>query len=212
MERNYEIKSKTTRYGGIVFRSRIEARWAVFFDFLGIEYEYEPFYAEVETGYVSVNYLPDFYLSKQDIFIEVKPTKPFGIENIKAAAWCKDIGSIIVLFNLSPPTDKLENGWLFFYPNISKVPMIMKSYWWGECPRCGHVDIGEYAYVTSCGCFSADYYNELYENEEISGNQIGPSLSRSKRLMSAYSIAKNHKFSSKNDERVKAITYQKSLF
>lgn len=32
----------TTRYAGCRFRSRLEARWAVFFDHLGIEWEYEP--------------------------------------------------------------------------------------------------------------------------------------------------------------------------
>lgn len=31
-----------TEYNGYLFRSRLEARWAVFFDAMGIEYEYEP--------------------------------------------------------------------------------------------------------------------------------------------------------------------------
>lgn len=36
------IKAKETEYNGYRFRSRLEARWAVFFDVLGIKYEYEP--------------------------------------------------------------------------------------------------------------------------------------------------------------------------
>ena len=36
-----EIKPIETVYNGYRFRSRLEARWAVFFDTLGIEYEYE---------------------------------------------------------------------------------------------------------------------------------------------------------------------------
>ena len=36
------IKPIETIYKGYRFRSRLEARWAVFFDALGIEYEYEP--------------------------------------------------------------------------------------------------------------------------------------------------------------------------
>jgi len=36
-----EIKAIETVYNGYKFRSRLEARWAVFFDALGIEYEYE---------------------------------------------------------------------------------------------------------------------------------------------------------------------------
>ena len=31
-----------TKYAGIQFRSRLEARWAVFFDALKIKWEYEP--------------------------------------------------------------------------------------------------------------------------------------------------------------------------
>ena len=36
------IAAIQTRYAGCRFRSRIEARWAVFFDALGIRWEYEP--------------------------------------------------------------------------------------------------------------------------------------------------------------------------
>ena len=35
------IKSIDTEYNGYKFRSRIEARWAVFFDAVGLKYEYE---------------------------------------------------------------------------------------------------------------------------------------------------------------------------
>ena len=35
------IKSKETYYDGYRFRSRLEARWAVFFNNIGLEYEYE---------------------------------------------------------------------------------------------------------------------------------------------------------------------------
>lgn len=36
-----EIKPIQTRYKGYHFRSRLEARWAVFFDALGIAWKYE---------------------------------------------------------------------------------------------------------------------------------------------------------------------------
>jgi hypothetical protein len=36
------IKSIETVYRGIEYRSRIEARWAVAFDTLDVEYHYEP--------------------------------------------------------------------------------------------------------------------------------------------------------------------------
>ena len=47
-----------TRYGGYKFRSRLEARWAVFFDALKIEYEYEPEGFDIDGKW----YLPDFRL------------------------------------------------------------------------------------------------------------------------------------------------------
>ena len=40
---NYTISAKETKYKGIWFRSRLEARWAAFFDLVGIVYHYEPF-------------------------------------------------------------------------------------------------------------------------------------------------------------------------
>lgn len=60
-----------TYYDGYKFRSRLEARWAVFLNALDIRYEYEP-----EGFYLgdSIKYLPDFYLPEQDTFLEIKPT------------------------------------------------------------------------------------------------------------------------------------------
>ena len=64
------IKPIATHYNGYRFRSRLEARWAVFFDAAGIEYEYEP------EGYVLSDgtcYLPDFYLPWFHMYVEIKP-------------------------------------------------------------------------------------------------------------------------------------------
>ena len=63
------IKPIETQYNGYRFRSRLEARWAVFFDSIGIRYEYEP---EGFTGAYGERYLPDFYLLDQDVYAEVK--------------------------------------------------------------------------------------------------------------------------------------------
>lgn len=40
---NYNIQSKPTIYKGTKYRSRLEARWAAFFDLLKWRYQYEPF-------------------------------------------------------------------------------------------------------------------------------------------------------------------------
>ena len=63
-----------TVYKGYRFRSRLEARWAVFFDKLGIKYEYEKEGFDLgEHG----RYLPDFWLPKMGIWCEVKSSEGF---------------------------------------------------------------------------------------------------------------------------------------
>jgi hypothetical protein len=64
-----EIKPIETEYGGYKFRSRLEARWAVFFDTLGIKWEYEPEGYEFEDG---TKYLADFFLPESNQFFEAK--------------------------------------------------------------------------------------------------------------------------------------------
>lgn len=69
------IKAIETRYAGCHFRSRLEARWAVFFDHLGIQWEYEP---QGFAGQYDTHYLPDFHLphvrsgSTVGVYVEVK--------------------------------------------------------------------------------------------------------------------------------------------
>lgn len=64
-----DIKPIETVYNGYRFRSRLEARWAVFFDAIGIRYVYEP---EGFVGAYGMYYLPDFYLPDFDVYVEVK--------------------------------------------------------------------------------------------------------------------------------------------
>lgn len=52
-----EIKAIETIYKGYRFRSRLEARWAVFLDALGVRWEYEPEGFVLPSGR---RYLPDF--------------------------------------------------------------------------------------------------------------------------------------------------------
>lgn len=58
-----------TRFAGRFFRSRTEARWCVFFDTLGVRWDYEP------EGYILQGepYLPDFYIHDWRAWFEVKP-------------------------------------------------------------------------------------------------------------------------------------------
>lgn len=70
-----KLKAIQTEYKGYRFRSRLEARWAVFFDACGVDWEYEPEGYDLGDG---VWYLPDFLLhgvegrAGGDLFVEVK--------------------------------------------------------------------------------------------------------------------------------------------
>ena len=69
------LKAINTEYKGYRFRSRLEARWAVFFDACGVEWEYEPEGYDLGDG---IYYLPDFLLhdvagrAGGDLYVEVK--------------------------------------------------------------------------------------------------------------------------------------------
>lgn len=75
------IKAIETHYAGCRFRSRLEARWAVFLEHMHIEWQYEAQGFEcgprvsLTTGseaWPTWGYLPDFWLPEQKTFIEVK--------------------------------------------------------------------------------------------------------------------------------------------
>lgn len=63
------IRAIETKYKGYRFRSRLEARWAVFFDVLKIQWFYEPEGFDLgEVGW----YLPDFWLPDYECWFEIK--------------------------------------------------------------------------------------------------------------------------------------------
>ena len=87
------MRAIETEYNGYKFRSRLEARWAVFFDAAGVRYEYEPEGFEVIWGEGEVyRYLPDFYLPDFDVYVEVKPSKRKLIEDQEKISMCIDYG------------------------------------------------------------------------------------------------------------------------
>lgn len=89
-----------TTYKGYRFRSRLEARWAVFMDRLGIGWEYETEGFHLPHG----NYLPDFWLPSLCTWLEIKPA---GLESPLARELCSDLAiassSSVILFTGLPP-------------------------------------------------------------------------------------------------------------
>ncbi len=85
------IAAIPTRFNGIQFRSRLEARWAAMFTACGWAYQYEPRDFD--------GYIPDFRIGKR--FLEVKPATKFPVADAK-----KMMGAIDLYENRD------EVGWL----------------------------------------------------------------------------------------------------
>jgi len=101
-------KAIITVFNGHRFRSRLEARWAVFFKTLGIQYEYEREGYDLGQG---VWYLPDFWLphysppyndGKTGVYIEVKPAEATQEEYKKAYSLADQLGCNVFLFQGQP--------------------------------------------------------------------------------------------------------------
>lgn len=125
-----EIKAKETYYNGYKFRSRLEAKWAVFFDDAGIRYEYEP------EGYLLQNgksYLPDFYLPDFDVHVEVKRDTIDGRQEIldkcvNAIQWGGPIKQILILSDV--PEGKSIDGGIWHFPFICWNGDKVDWTWW----------------------------------------------------------------------------------
>lgn len=110
-----DIQPIETKYNGYKFRSRLEARWAVFFETAGIRYEYEPEGFKTKSG---LCYLPDFYLPDEDMYVEVKANrKGAWKEIVKAIKVIRNSSCLMILSEIPPDTCKM---WafpvLYFHP------------------------------------------------------------------------------------------------
>lgn len=74
------LKAIDTRYANHLFRSRLEARFAVYFDELNTQWEYEKEGFDLGDG---LWYLPDFFLPEHNIYAEIKPKKLNYKERLK---------------------------------------------------------------------------------------------------------------------------------
>lgn len=159
------MRALDTQYKGYRFRSRLEARWAVFFDALGIEYQYEPQGYELrpvglprpideggadwenDDKYGPLPYLPDFWLPQQECWIEIKPTEPSTLEVLKAARLSAATQKDVYLFfgPIPYPLDELnldiEGEYDGAYRIFAGGDGMDNHYQWCECPACGRLGI-----------------------------------------------------------------------
>lgn len=83
-----------TEYNGVKFRSRLEARIAMFMDRVEMPWSYERITLRLPSGNT---YTPDFFLPRQNLLVEVKPAFPHVEEMQKCEAVARDVGMRVVL-------------------------------------------------------------------------------------------------------------------
>lgn len=177
----------------MTFRSRLEARWAVFFDTLGVPFSYEPEGFDMD----GLRYLPDFWLPEQRLWIEVKPVKPSAIEIKKAALLAEGTGHDVVVFFGSIPSEVPvpeepyvrrtgriryddESGYRRFADGLEDIDHI-----WCECPVCGYVGVtyeGRAARLP-CGCLCR---RDRFEDKGYNAD--------SPRILMAFAEARNARY------------------
>lgn len=137
------IRAIDTKYNGYRFRSRLEARWAVFFDSLRIEYEYEKEGFKLPSG----QYLPDFWLPelRSGVWVEIKPSdkKSDATHRRRITELAAHTGQEVILFKgdpLSGVERYARTGW----PGAAGSTDLSHSlsgydspYLFCICPTCG---------------------------------------------------------------------------
>ncbi len=92
------IQAVPTEYAGVTFRSTLEAKWAAFFDIIGVEWQYEPFAID--------GWLPDFLVAGWWL-AEVKPVPMTNMGIIHEPEFQKAIRGFDTLLLGDGPGDAL---------------------------------------------------------------------------------------------------------
>jgi len=146
------MKAKKTLYNGYEFRSKLEAKWAVFFDLCGIRYDYEPeaFICNDGSQYTPDFFLPDVYLrykTNKGVYIEIKPE--YFNDNEYCNRVSSSVNSLILLVGDPVYSTDMTN-----YPNLELAPHYDDYMILMFCDHCGLYKFdyfeGSYYYCPLC--------------------------------------------------------------
>jgi len=156
-----------TEWRGITFRSRLEARWAMFFDGAGIAWEYEAEAYELPSG----RYLPDFWLPAvvgpgtpgvPGVHFEVKGTEPTDAEMRRCFELSDLLGGGVAYvawgglptapYDVLAPAGTVARDIEFVASQSHDM-----GYWFCDCTRCGTVGVQfEARAERNCRCHGPD--------------------------------------------------------
>lgn len=122
------MKIIETKYKGYKFRSRLEARWAVFFDAIGLPYLYEKEGYDLEGTW----YLPDFWIPDWNAFVEIKGDKPSQEEKRKCLLLQGASKKTVLLIYGTPYPS--EYNVILYYPE--DLPYDLTEGEFTQCRRC----------------------------------------------------------------------------
>lgn len=176
-----EPKAIETVYDGYRFRSRIEAKWATFFNALGIKYEYEK--ETYDLG--KTLYLPDFWLPEHGCWVEVKGAFPSPGDVEKAALLADETETgVFIFFGTIPYPDRSfkssepvevslegdKSAWAKDHSSCMGEAILVMGMMdeagsttglythqrWLQCPMCRTLFIDGYPLSRGCDCDSPD--------------------------------------------------------
>jgi hypothetical protein len=158
-------KAIETSYKGYRFRSRLEARWAVFLDSLNIKYIYETEGYDLD----GIWYLPDFWSNDLSGFIEIKPGNPSDAEWDKAVRLsCYKDATVYVFCGDSLFHDEIV---IYRITSMGPPPLFIRHctppyFWesvqWAKCRYCGWFGLApDYECCLGCNRSSEDGYKQL---------------------------------------------------
>jgi len=128
------VRPIQTRFRGVLYRSRTEARWAAFFESLQLKTQYEAEGFDLPNG---ESYLPDFFIPSLPLYVEVKGETPTADERRKAY-WLYDLTGVPVLIVIGDPS--MRRGEIFnsFFDAELGPP---KNSFFGGCRRCNQIAV-----------------------------------------------------------------------
>jgi hypothetical protein len=203
-----DIAAIPTEYMGTVFKSRLEARWAVFFDFMNIKWEYEPQCFEKEYERV-IKYLPDFYLPEFDCWAEVK-----GTQNNLNADWDSKMKHILdydpspiynsvgtgrgfIILGSIPVYNQLYNQYIYVLPSFTAIQH-REGLWGGYCTFfSGYCNLVNSSLIFShheFSMFGSDEYPVLENRWKLCDQNFNGSMYISESVKICFDTARNWDF------------------